>query len=32
MAYEHARRTRAAIHGFINYVKKYEKSKMNPQP
>ncbi len=25
--YEHARRTRAAIRGFINYLKKYEKRK-----
>ena len=26
--YEHARRTRAAIRGFINYLKKYEKRKV----
>ncbi len=25
--YEHARRTRAAIRGFINYLKKYEERK-----
>jgi four helix bundle protein len=25
--YEHARRTRAAVRGFINYLKKYEESK-----
>ena len=28
-AYEQARRTRAAIRGFINYLKKYETSKIN---
>jgi len=28
-AYEQARRTRAAIRGFINYLKKYETTKMN---
>ena len=26
--YEHARRTRAAIRGFINYLKKYEERKV----
>ncbi len=26
-AYEQAGRTRAAVHGFINYLKKYEQSK-----
>ena len=32
--YEQARRTRAAIRGFINYLKKYEvrKSTVNPEP
>jgi four helix bundle protein len=29
-AYEQARRTRAAIRGFINYLKRYEMCKMNP--
>lgn len=29
-AYEQARRTRAAIRGFINYLKKYETSKVKP--
>lgn len=29
-AYEQARRTRAAIRGFINYLKKYESSQTNP--
>jgi four helix bundle protein len=28
-AYEQARRTRAAIRGFINYLKKYEATKMS---
>ena len=28
-AYEQARRTRAAIRGFINYLKKYEEQKPN---
>lgn len=31
-AYEQARRTRAAIRGFINYLKKYETSKLTPKP
>jgi four helix bundle protein len=31
-AYEQARRTRAAIRGFINYLKKYETSKINREP
>ncbi len=32
-AYEQARRTRAAIRGFINYLKKYEDHKAaNPEP
>ena len=31
-AYEQARRTRAAIRGFINYLKKYESSKINREP
>ena len=31
--YEQARRTRAAVRGFINYLKKYEKSKaINREP
>jgi four helix bundle protein len=30
--YEQARRTRAAIRGFINYLKKYETSKINREP
>jgi len=31
--YEHARRTRAAVRGFINYLKKYEERKpTNPEP
>ena len=29
-AYEQARRTRAAIRGFTNYLKKYETSKVKP--
>ena len=29
-AYEQARRARAAIRGFINYLKKYETSKLTP--
>lgn len=29
-AYEQARRTRAAIRGFINYLTKYETSKLTP--
>ena len=29
-AYEQARRTRAAIRGFINYLKKYETRKVKP--
>ncbi len=28
--YEHARRTRAAIRGFINYLRNYEKEKKRP--
>lgn len=31
-AYEQARRTRAAIRGFINYLKKFEASKINREP
>ena len=31
-AYEQARRTRAAIRGFINYLKKYETSKIKHKP
>jgi four helix bundle protein len=31
-AYEQARRTRAAIRGFINYLKKHETSKTNREP
>ena len=31
-AYEQARRTRAAIRGFINYLKKYERGKTCPTP
>jgi len=32
-AYEQSRRTRAAIRGFINYLKKYEESRaFNPEP
>lgn len=31
-AYEQARRTRAAIRGFINYLKKFEAAKMNREP
>ena len=31
--YEQARRTRAAIRGFINYLKRYEDRKVaNPKP
>jgi four helix bundle protein len=31
--YEQARRTRATVRGFINYLKKYEKNKStNPEP
>jgi four helix bundle protein len=31
--YEQARRTRAAVRGFINYLKKYENRKVdNPEP
>ncbi|MBW2645420.1 MAG: four helix bundle protein [Deltaproteobacteria bacterium] len=31
--YEQARRTRAAVRGFINYLKKYEERKVaNPEP
>jgi len=31
--YELARRTRAAVRGFINYLKKYENRKVdNPEP
>ncbi|MBU2522016.1 MAG: hypothetical protein KKD50_07290, partial [Proteobacteria bacterium] len=31
--YEQARRTRAAVRGFINYLKKYEEIKTtNPEP
>ncbi|MBW2646648.1 MAG: hypothetical protein JRE23_10800 [Deltaproteobacteria bacterium] len=31
--YEQARRTRAAVRGFINYLTKYEKIKAtNPEP
>ena len=32
-AYEQARRTRAAVRGFINYLKKYkERNATNPEP
>jgi four helix bundle protein len=31
-AYEQARRTRAAIRGFINYLKKFEATKINREP
>jgi len=31
--YEQARQTRAAVRGFINYLKKYEERKVtNPEP
>jgi hypothetical protein len=31
--YEQSRRTRAAVCGFINYLKKYEESRVNnPEP
>ncbi len=30
--YEQARRTRAAVRGFINYLKKYEESKTTVEP